>query len=48
VKVLTSIYALESIGYTKKPGRLAGALLAMLKPGGNLLIRSPGRWIIVA
>jgi len=28
-----AIYSLESIGYTKKPGRLAGALLADAQAG---------------
>jgi len=37
-----AIYSLESIGYTKDLDAWLGRCWAMLKPGGRLLIRSPG------
>jgi cyclopropane fatty-acyl-phospholipid synthase-like methyltransferase len=37
-----AIYALESIGYTKDLDAWLARCLRMLKPGGRLLIRSPG------
>src|ERR1700675_4103473 len=37
-----AIYALESIGYTKNLDPWLGRCWRMLKPGGKLLIRSPG------
>jgi SAM-dependent methyltransferase len=37
-----AIYALESIGYTKNLDAWLARCWRMLKPGGNLLIRSPG------
>ena len=37
-----SIYALESIGYTKNLDAWLARCWRMLKPGGSLLIRSPG------
>ncbi len=37
-----AIYALESIGYTKDLDALLARCWRMLKPGGRLLIRSPG------
>jgi cyclopropane fatty-acyl-phospholipid synthase-like methyltransferase len=37
-----AIYALESIGYTKDLDAWLARCLRMLKPGGRLLVRSPG------
>src|SRR2546422_822404 len=37
-----AIYALESIGYTKDLDALLARCWRMLKPGGRLMIRSPG------
>ena len=37
-----AIYALESIGYTKNMDAWLARCWGMLKPGGSLLIRSPG------
>src|SRR3989442_11992130 len=37
-----AIYALESIGYTKDLDSLLARCWRMLKPGGRLMIRSPG------
>lgn len=37
-----AIYALESIGYTKDVDAWLAGCWRMLKPGGHLLIRSPG------
>lgn len=37
-----TIYALESIGYTKNLDAWLARCCRMLKPGGRLMIRSPG------
>lgn len=43
-----AIYAFESIGYSKDIDAWLARCWRMLKPGGRLLIRSPGRWIFAA